>query len=27
VSFDKKGAFVFPGMYAKVYIPLEDKKK
>ncbi len=27
VDFDKKNAFVFPGMYAKVYIPLEDKKR
>jgi multidrug efflux pump subunit AcrA (membrane-fusion protein) len=27
VDFDKKDAFVFPGMYAKVLIPLEDKKK
>ena len=27
ITFDKKDAFVFPGMYAKVYIPLEDKKK
>ncbi|WP_456434092.1 efflux RND transporter periplasmic adaptor subunit [Nitratifractor sp.] len=27
VTFDKKGAFVFPGMYAKIYIPTEDKRK
>ncbi len=27
VSFDKKDAYVFPGMYAKVYIPEEDSKK
>jgi len=27
VDFDKKNAFVFPGMYAKVFIPLGDKKK
>jgi RND family efflux transporter MFP subunit len=27
VDFDRKGASVFPGMYAKVYIPEEDEKK
>jgi RND family efflux transporter MFP subunit len=27
VTFDKKNADVFPGMYAKVYIPEEDRKK
>ena len=27
IKFDKKGAFVFPGMYAKVLIKKEDKKK
>jgi len=27
IDFDKKDAFVFPGMYAKVYIPEEDKKQ
>ncbi|WP_292663596.1 efflux RND transporter periplasmic adaptor subunit [Nitratifractor sp.] len=27
ISFEKKGAFVFPGMYAKVYIPEEAGKK
>ena len=27
VKFDKKGAFVIPGMYAKVYIPIKDSKK
>jgi RND family efflux transporter MFP subunit len=26
ISFDKKDAFVFPGMYAKIYIEQEDKK-
>ena len=26
VTFDKKDAFVFPGMYAKIYIPEEAKK-
>jgi len=26
VTFDKKDAFVFPGMYAKIIIPTEDKK-
>ncbi len=26
ISFDKKDKFVFPGMYAKVYISSEDKK-
>ena len=26
VTFDKKDAFVFPGMYAKIYIPQEAKK-
>ncbi|WP_457607021.1 efflux RND transporter periplasmic adaptor subunit [Nitratifractor sp.] len=26
VSFDKKSAMVFPGMYVKVYIPLEDRQ-
>jgi multidrug resistance efflux pump len=27
VDFDKKGAFVIPGMYAKVLIPIKDKKQ